>query len=348
MFTALDKNGSRISIDEASRDGDYFCEACGEKLVLKNGKIRAPHFSHKKGTLCTDDWDNEMSFWHLCWQKKFSFEQREIVKNYRNKKHRADVLIDDIKTVIEFQHSPLSSEEFTERNNFFNALGYKVVWVFDVVEKYENGYIEFLYKNDYGHNIYSWSRRGKTFDHYYINNQVEIFLQIENKAEDNEKLQRCLHGNIQPSLCVGAHISEHKNDKGRLIKVTWISNKGFYRFAAEKECSVDEFEKNFQQMENKEKKVIQNINPVKTTSDYCVTENPDSIINIWKKHKITVGVFKNIQSHFYVKINIDPELQLREYKKVRGVFSTSKKNFNNSLKEIYDYYKPVWVLVYLF
>lgn len=41
--------------------------------------------------------------------------------------------------VIEFQHSPISAEEFDERNKFYTSIGKKVVWIFDVQEKYETG-----------------------------------------------------------------------------------------------------------------------------------------------------------------------------------------------------------------
>ena len=69
-------------------------------------------------------------------------EYQEIVKTKDEQKHRADVLIESEKVVFEFQHSPLSPDEFEDRNSFYNSLGYKVIWVFDVEEQYQNEQIE--------------------------------------------------------------------------------------------------------------------------------------------------------------------------------------------------------------
>lgn len=74
-----------------------------------------------------------MSDWHYDWQNQFPVDNQEVVFKLDNKIHRADVFIND--TVLEFQHSPISEDEFNDRNSFYNNLGYKVVWIFDAVEK---------------------------------------------------------------------------------------------------------------------------------------------------------------------------------------------------------------------
>ena len=56
----------------------------------------------------------------------------ELFFQKNGEKHRADVFIND--TVLEFQHSELSYDEFYERNEFYNSLGYDVEWIFDVQE----------------------------------------------------------------------------------------------------------------------------------------------------------------------------------------------------------------------
>ena len=66
-------------------------------------------------------------------------------------------LLEYEKVVFEFQHSALSSSEFYERNSFYNALGYKVIWVFDAIEQYLNGQID-NYKRD----LWSWNKYRST------------------------------------------------------------------------------------------------------------------------------------------------------------------------------------------
>ena len=135
MFTALTKDNNRISIEEAVPGEDYLCTVCGKKIVVKsaNSENIRTHFAHKRNSLCLDDWKHDMSNWHFEWQSKFPIDSREIVVEKDGVFHRADVLING--TVIEFQHSPISSEEFEARNSFYKECGYRVVWLFDVAGK---------------------------------------------------------------------------------------------------------------------------------------------------------------------------------------------------------------------
>ena len=148
MFTAIDELGNKVSIMNAEYGKTYYCPICHEKLtVKKKGKGKAPHFAHKPDSDCTD-W-GDMSEWHLSWQEKFPEECREVVLEKNGERHRADVCIKDMNLVIEFQHSPISNEEFSKRNCFYISCGYQLVWVFDVTGKIKdpNAYAIPLYLN---------------------------------------------------------------------------------------------------------------------------------------------------------------------------------------------------------
>ena len=138
VFIALNANNEKVSIENADKICEYFCPVCNEKLSIKatNSLSVRPHFAHKKGTECLDDWKHDMSEWHYKWQCRFPEECREVVVEQDNKKHRADVLINNY--VIEFQHSPISRDEIKERNEFYTNCGYKVIWVFDANDKIKN------------------------------------------------------------------------------------------------------------------------------------------------------------------------------------------------------------------
>jgi hypothetical protein len=73
-----------------------------------------------------------MTEWHLSWQGLFPEECREVVIEEGGQRHRADVYLPESKTVIEFQHSPMASREFEERNAFYMARGRRLIWVYDV------------------------------------------------------------------------------------------------------------------------------------------------------------------------------------------------------------------------
>lgn len=135
MFTALTMDNVKISIEDALPGENYLCPVCGNSVMVKaisSDHIRT-HFAHKRNVFCLDNWKHDMSDWHFEWQSKFPIENREVVVKNAGVIHRADVLINN--TVIEFQHSPLSGEEFEARNNFYKNCGYSVVWLFDVADR---------------------------------------------------------------------------------------------------------------------------------------------------------------------------------------------------------------------
>ncbi len=253
MFFAEDKEGKRTHITDTELDAQYFCPSCGELLVLKkNGTIYAPHFSHYPGTICKDTWHYDMSNWHINWQNRFPISCQEIVKKIGDQKHRADVLIEECKIVIEFQHSNLSKEEFEDRNNFYNELGYKVIWVFDVAEQYDNETLFESYIPGRGVS-YQWKHAKSTFNGFQLdNNKVELYLQFENSASDNKAIQDYLDHiektgpDILPNSFMKRYYEDHKNDKGFLKKVNWISFDGIKEFTTlEKDISIENFVSDF-------------------------------------------------------------------------------------------------------
>lgn len=134
MFFAIDEAGKRIPAEQAEPTKEYACPICGSKVRLRAGEINARHFAHI-ANLCTDSWHYDMSEWHMGMQAYFREENREVVLSRNGEKHRADVCKDNV--IVEFQHSPISAEEFCARNEFYTSLGYRVAWVFDVSEAYE-------------------------------------------------------------------------------------------------------------------------------------------------------------------------------------------------------------------
>ena len=51
----LDRDGQLTNANIASREGDYFCPACGQELILRRGKIMSPHFAHKSKSECSGE-----------------------------------------------------------------------------------------------------------------------------------------------------------------------------------------------------------------------------------------------------------------------------------------------------
>lgn len=192
MFIAFDKNNNPCSIDDAVPGWDYFCPVCKCKLSARRGEVYQHCFSHMPGEACSDSWDKDydMSEWHREWQSRFPICNQEVVVQFGDIRHRADVLTG--KTVIEFQHSPLSKDSFNKRNAFYHDLGYKVVWLFDLTDEFNNYKITFEEKVDSIN--FSWSHPRNTFNNYDLSNSnIDLFLQITNSDET------CITKVINPS-----------------------------------------------------------------------------------------------------------------------------------------------------
>lgn len=170
MFIAYNEKGERTSIDNINNSAHYFCPICNGELLVKNkGNKKKHHFAHKKK--CTDTWTNDMSDWHIGWQRRFPEQYREVVVTHNNEKHRADVLIGQ--TVVEFQHSPISNEEFLERNMFYTSAGYNVVWLFDMIDVFKTR-MKYIESNEQYN--FEWGYHWRTFDSFEPDKEDKIFL----------------------------------------------------------------------------------------------------------------------------------------------------------------------------
>lgn len=189
---AVDENNNKIEIDKAKPNNTYYCPFCGKKVIAKNnGKIREHHFAHKD--VCTETWnyDNKTE-WHKHWQSLFPNCSEELVRK-GNETHIADVLVND--NVIEFQHSPMTINEFRERNEFYSSLGFKVVWVFDLIEKVDKGYININENKDWISN-YKYSK-SPIRDMEMSKEKATVFIQTNKIENDNETkvLHQIIDGN---------------------------------------------------------------------------------------------------------------------------------------------------------
>lgn len=174
---ALDHKDIRTHVDDTASRLDYFCPVCGAQVIPKKGRERRHHFAHKGDHACTDTWGcaYEDSEWHMGWQVRFPRENREITLALGSVKHRADILT--ARTVVEFQRSSLSPDQFDERSSFYLDLGYRVVWLFDLRDLYESGAIV---DSSAGQGAgFTWDNPRKAFrSHDIACGNVDVFFQL--------------------------------------------------------------------------------------------------------------------------------------------------------------------------
>ncbi len=103
------------------------CPGCEQEMVSHCGAIKIHHWSHKGKRNCDTWWENETE-WHRAWKRNFPVAWHETP-------HRDEVTGErhfaDVKTaqdwVLEFQHSPIKTEEKNSRNTFYK----KIIWIVD-------------------------------------------------------------------------------------------------------------------------------------------------------------------------------------------------------------------------
>lgn len=338
MLFALDENKTRTNIHHSIKGKEYFCPICGEKLILKKGNIRAHHYAHNKNSSCKDIWNYDMSIWHVNWQNRFNEDYQEIIREDLYEKHRADVLIEDKKLVYEFQHSRISSQEFNERNAFYNSQGYKVIWVFDVASLYDKGSISDTVI--YGiSNVYAWEKPYETFIDLTRNNfNIEIYFELVNNADDDEAIldaKNKIENGIRLGNPEDFYYERHKNDKAKLIKVKWwsstfktfISDGNYYTAQdvvdlANEEIFEEEDEDSYPTYENGE---------------------PETVCDLWVKYDCHKATFLNVKTRNIIKIISHPIDQYFRYNKVYGFLTSIE--YGEGSREIYSWRKKQWKLL---
>ena len=145
MQYANDDDGNRI---EATPDGRGLCPSCDSRVIAKCGGIKVWHWAHMASDC--DAWHEDMTQWHIDWQAKFPAECREMVIFQDGDIRRADIALPSGR-IIEFQHSPISVEEISERERFY---GTNMIWVFDITDVCGSG--RFSVRNKETHCTFRW------------------------------------------------------------------------------------------------------------------------------------------------------------------------------------------------
>ena len=223
MQFAIDEKNGKAHISEALNDKSYFCPLCGRPVIQRHGKIKVEHFAHAKGYLCTDSWHyEEMSEWHRHFQNYYPRDCQEYVMSHGTEKHRADVFINN--TVIEFQHSPLSTEEFQERNQFYTGLGYRVIWLFDARDAFNKTLIE---DSDFK-NLYHWKYAPKTLKELDLHQMIHIYFQIKEQKSGEKSIIRLISSTENGLSTFKSISSEHYSEK-EFVQITSFGRQAIAR-----------------------------------------------------------------------------------------------------------------------
>ena len=121
------------------------CPSCNSPMIARCGERRIYHWAHLGHRICDPWWENETD-WHRNWKNQFPTNWQEIVHHAQDgERHIADVKT-SANWVIEFQHSPIKSEEKRSREHFYKHL----IWVVNGVrrERDKGKFYKVLHENN--------------------------------------------------------------------------------------------------------------------------------------------------------------------------------------------------------
>lgn len=141
MLSALSEEGELLNLiyglPAVMPAGKFYCPACKERVILKAGPIRIPHFAHQKNSDCVTSVSEPESQLHLSGKRHLhqyfiSLDYDVKMEYYIKKlKQRPDLLIhkEGIWKAIEFQCYPISQKLLEKRTKGYSELGIVPVWI---------------------------------------------------------------------------------------------------------------------------------------------------------------------------------------------------------------------------
>lgn len=218
---------------------DAVCPICEEIVIPKCGNIKIHHWAHKTKYNCDPWWENETE-WHRKWKDLFPEECQEFVMidNITSEKHIADVRINNL--TLEFQHSSISENEKTSRENFYKNM----FWIVDARKYYEKfkNTLQFLNHSKrckicFYYNYDEFEQSKNCFPKRWLNSKVPVIFDfgihenIKNEFENQKKWLYCIFPN--------------KFDKGynRVICGMYFTKKNFVNMILNINFSYKKYEK---------------------------------------------------------------------------------------------------------
>lgn len=170
MLFADNEYGERI---RATPKATAICPTCSAAMIAKCGRIKVWHWSHQSFKDC-DTWSEGETAWHAAWKSRFQNTEvtmRSIASGVEQT-HRADAVTGS-GTVIEFQHSAISTQDVIDRERFYGDM----VWVLDATKPFRNDRIQLRHEAPESGSPFCkfiWSHRRTSFDHA----SATIFLDL--------------------------------------------------------------------------------------------------------------------------------------------------------------------------
>lgn len=126
-------NNKLININDYGNEmkGNIHCNCCDEIMIAKKGNRKIHHFAHKTKINCDEWYHTHKTEWHLLWQNICKDKYKEFVIKKDDVKHIADIYDETNNRIIEIQHSQISDNDISKREEFYDNM----VWIIDLIDK---------------------------------------------------------------------------------------------------------------------------------------------------------------------------------------------------------------------
>lgn len=155
ILTATLHDGTPVVLDDSFKREDlrtwrtkhqFHCPQCGERVRLKVGSIRIPHFAHEAESTCSANFSEGESIPHLQGKQVLHslfhrLEKSPLLEPLIPKLvQRPDILVhhEGEPIPIEFQCSRLPEEVKSSRTKGYRSMEMEPVWILHTPEKYKN------------------------------------------------------------------------------------------------------------------------------------------------------------------------------------------------------------------
>ncbi|MEK5079412.1 competence protein CoiA family protein [Solibacillus sp. FSL W7-1436] len=133
-------------LQRLKKQQSFFCPQCKERLLLKAGQIKIPHFAHQKNSDCISLFSEGESAAHLLGKQQLfhqfsNLQLRPVLEPYLPQlQQRPDILITfkNRQYAIEFQCSPIAQPSFQQRTSGYLHAGITPIWILHTPEKFKS------------------------------------------------------------------------------------------------------------------------------------------------------------------------------------------------------------------
>ena len=147
VLVALDANGNRVvALDTTDKQAEYFCPKCGERVILKRGSVKIPHFAHEIKSDCTygegeSQEHLEVKQWLYEYFKQRGIEAYPEFRQWDDIRPDVAVKIGGRWVGFEIQKSMISIEDIQDRMERNRNHGVSVLWILpqSMYDKMKNG-----------------------------------------------------------------------------------------------------------------------------------------------------------------------------------------------------------------